>query len=224
MSAVPLDVAAMRDADAALARADAVMAGLIDAHGPCAMRPATPAFDTLVRSVVNQQLSQRAAATILGRVLAVAREAAAEPNATSPPVAGILGADETRMRAAGLSARKLAYLQGIARSARDGRLDAARWDAMSDAEVVADLTALAGIGRWTAEMFMMFCLRRADVVSAGDAGLRRAARRCYGDAFAGDDAAVLLAAAERWRPWRTVGCWHLWRSLDASGGALPGST
>ncbi len=215
-----LDDATARRADAALARADPVIARLLAAHGACRPSPARAPFDALATSVVNQQLSQRAAATILSRVVACTRR----PGDDSAPAltsAGVLRADTETLRAAGLSARKAVCLQGLARAERAGRLAPSRWQALADDEVVADLVVHAGVGRWTAEMFLMFCLRRVDVVSPGDAGLRRAARVCYGDEFAGDDATLLERVAERWRPFRTVGCWHMWRSLSATGGALP---
>ena len=215
-----LSDASVRRADAALCRADGVIARLVEAHGGCRLRPAAAPLDALATSVVNQQLSQRAAAAIFARVSQVARAASARVGSAEAPADGILSAGADALRAAGLSARKVACLQGLARAAQAGRLDAARWRALSDAEVIAELTAHPGIGRWSAEMFLMFCLRRPDIVSASDAGLRRAARRWYG-APAGDEASALLRAAERWRPWRTVGCWHLWRSLRPAERAEP---
>lgn len=188
-----------------LAERDAVMARLIAALPAAKLARRQPPFHVLATSIVNQQLSQKAAAAIEKRI------ALLSPAPFTPALAALPAA---RLRKAGLSRSKIGYLADLAQAEADGLLVLRQLQRMSDEEAIAQLTAIRGIGKWTAEMFLMFCLRRPDVLSLGDAGLLRAARRLYGSRLRGDDAAVLAKAAARWRPWRTVGCYYLWRSLD----------
>lgn len=192
-------------AERELAAADAVMASLIKAHAPCKLRRTAPPFHVLLTSIVNQQLSQKAAATILGRV--------AEYSPKPFVAAAIEQVADADLRAAGLSGNKVKYVRNLAAADAAGQLDKNVLRRLPDEEIIERLSAISGIGRWTVEMFLMFCLRRADVLSLGDAGLRRAAGNLYGGRYRGDEAAVLEKAARRWRPWRTVACWYLWRSL-----------
>lgn len=192
--------AVLQRAQRALAAADPVMARLIAAHGPCglAARAAAP-FQTLARSIINQQLSAVVADRIETRVRALV------PGFDAP---GFLACDSEALRDAGLSRRKISYLHALAAAVANGQLDFAALRAAPDAEIVAALTALPGIGPWTAEMFLLFGLHRPDVLALGDAGLQRAARDLYGPDC---DLATL---GEHWRPWRSVASWHLWRHLD----------
>ena len=164
-----------------------------------------PPFHTLTVSVVNQLLSKKAAQTIEDRL------AEMMPRPFAPAAA--LKLTEAKMRAAGLSAAKARCLRELARRFEKGEVRPRRFPRMDDEEVISQLTAVPGVGRWTAEMYLMFQLRRPDVISLGDAGLLRAARSIYGKKFAGGDEELLETVAEKWRPYRTVGCRLLWRSL-----------
>ena len=198
-----LTATTVREGQAHIAAADKVMAKLMAAHPVCKLSRAEPPFHTLAVSIINQQLSQKAADSIERRVQELI------PTPFAPQDLAELSPD--KLRAAGLSGSKVRYLGGLATAALDGRLEKSVLRRLDDEAVIARLTELSGVGQWTAEMFLMFCLRRPDVLSLGDAGLLRAAKRLYGD---GDAAEILLRAAQKWRPYRTIGCWHLWRSLD----------
>ena len=198
-----LTATTVREGQAHIAAADKVMAKLMAAHPVCKLSRAEPPFHTLAVSIINQQLSQKAADSIERRVQELI------PTPFAPQDLAELSPD--KLRATGLSGSKVRYLGGLATAALDGRLEKSVLRRLDDEAVIARLTELSGVGQWTAEMFLMFCLRRPDVLSLGDAGLLRAAKRLYGD---GDAAQILQRAAQKWRPYRTIGCWHLWRSLD----------
>lgn len=207
---VTITAAGLVEAHEYLSRRDKTMARLIAATAdrPIKLHARETPFETLAISVINQQLSQKAADTIETRV----RKLAALNNGEA-----VLKVAPQQLRDAGLSWRKIEYLRGLAEAAGEGKLERRKLARLDDEAVIARLTELRGIGKWTAEMFLMFCLRRPDVVSLGDAGLLRAARIQYAARHKGlDDAALLDKVARRWRPWRTVACWHLWRSLDAT--------
>jgi DNA-3-methyladenine glycosylase II len=198
-----------------LAAADPVMADLIDRIGPLDLarrlrrrgedRPAD-AFGALLRSIVGQQLSTKAARTIYGRLTDIF-------GGKTPSPAELLAADPEEIRGAGLSRPKVAYVRDLAEHVQDGRLHLGRLTDMPDEEVSAELTAIKGLGQWTADMFLMFHLGRPDVLPVGDLGIRRAVERAYGlDEI--PDAAMLERVAEPWRPHRTLACLYLWRSLD----------
>lgn len=194
-----------------LRAADPVMRGLIDARGPLDEeervrgRPAD-AYGALVRSIVGQQLSTKAAATIYGRVTDLF-------GGRTPTPADLLASDPDALRGAGLSRAKAAYLRDLAAHVEDGSLHLDRLTEMPDEDVIAELTAVKGLGTWTAQMFLMFHLRRPDVLPVGDLGIRRAAMLAYGlDEMPGPS--ELEPIAEPWRPHRTLACLYLWRSLD----------
>jgi DNA-3-methyladenine glycosylase II len=203
-----------------LRAADAVLARLLDAHGApsLARDPSRPPpgdhYAALVRSIVGQQLSVVAARSIYRRLL--------EHFGGRPPTPEeVLAADPDEMRlAAGLSRAKTKYLRSLAEHVISGELELARLDDLPDDEVLAELVAVKGIGEWSAQIFLMFQLERPDVLAVGDLGVRRAVERAYGL----DDlptAAELTALAEPWRPWRSVACRILWRSLDNAPVAEP---
>jgi DNA-3-methyladenine glycosylase II len=190
-----------------LARADPVLAEIVARVGPCRLEPrrGRSHFGTLLRSIVFQQLSGRAAETIHGRFLALF------PGPPRP--ADVLAASEGALRGAGLSAGKVRSVRALARACAEGALRLpvrASWD---DARVLEALTSVHGIGPWTAQMFLMFHLARPDVLPTGDLGLRKAVHRAYGIPPSAPPHRV-ERLAERWRPWRTVATWYLWRSLD----------
>jgi DNA-3-methyladenine glycosylase II len=191
-----------------LRRADAVLAGLIDKHGACGLAAAqrTDHFSALARAITNQQLSTKAAATIYGRL------AALMPGGTPTPEA--LGAvTDAQLREAGYSRQKTAYLRDLSAHVLDGSLDLETIDALPDEEVIARLTQVKGIGRWSAEMFLMFRLHRPDVLPVDDLGIVNAVKRNY-RLRKTPTAERIRKIAEPWTPYRSVACWYLWRSLD----------
>jgi DNA-3-methyladenine glycosylase II len=202
--------------DAHLRRADPVMARLIDEHGgPLPLeqdgRRPEDRYAALVRSITGQQLSVKAAASIWRRV--------EERYGGTPTPEQILADDAEEMRVAcGFSRAKVAYLRSLAEHVVSGELELDRLHELPDGEVLRELTAIKGIGEWTAHMYLMFTLHRPDVLAAGDLGVRNAAMRAYGLA-APPKAAELEAIAEPWRPYRTRACLYLWRSLDNEPGA-----
>jgi DNA-3-methyladenine glycosylase II len=188
----------------ALARGDPVLARIIRAHPRIALEPRGEPFHTLARSIVGQQISVKAAASIWARVCALApRMHPAE----------IAGAKHAKLAACGLSQRKAEYLAGLARHFIDGDLHIAAWESMDDEAVIAELVQVRGIGRWTAEMFLMFNLLRPDVLPLADLGLQRAICLHY---FKGRSVSprTMRRIASAWAPWRSVATWYLWRSLD----------
>ena len=210
VSTASLTRAGYRRAERYLAERDRVLGAVIAAHGRCGLAASQreDPFTALVESIVGQQLSAKAAATIYRRVLALL------PNGGPPAPGPILAVPEADLRAAGLSRAKIAYVRDLAARVRDGdvRLDAIA--ALEDAAVIAELTRVKGIGRWTAEMFLMFRLHRPDVLPIGDLGIVNAIRRAYA-LRKPPSAARLEKIAEPWRPYRSVACWYLWRTLDA---------
>ena len=192
-----------------LRAADPVLGRLLDEHGePSWDRVPRPEhYSALVRSIVGQQLSVRAARAIHARLLEYF-------GGSEPTPEQILAADPDAMRvAAGLSRAKVVFLRSLATCIEDGSLDLAHLESLPDEEVTAQLTTVKGIGEWSADMFLMFQLRRPDVLAVGDLGIRRAAERAYGlDSL--PSAAELRALAEPWRPHRTAACVLLWHSLD----------
>jgi DNA-3-methyladenine glycosylase II len=193
-----------------LAAADPVMAKLIKTIGPCPIRPLKDGepFDMLVRAVVHQQLSTKAAGTIHARVLALFRGPA------HPTPRQILRKDETALRGAGLSRNKIAALKDLARKTLDGVVPCrADCEALDDETLIERLSAVRGVGRWTAEMFLIATLARPDVLAVGDLGLRKGAERAY-RLRATPSPDELMAMGERWRPYRTTASWYLWRVLE----------
>jgi DNA-3-methyladenine glycosylase II len=196
---------------AALREADPVMARLVEEHGAAVRRDLRrdrrgDAYGALLRSIVGQQLSTKAASTIYGRMLDIFGGHAPTPKQ-------LLAADPEEIRAAGLSRPKIAYLRDLARHVEDGTLELDRLDELPDEEVSAQLTAIKGLGQWTADMFLMFHLRRPDVLPVGDQGIRRAVQVQYRMRKL-PDAKRLERTARPWRPYRTLACLFLWSSLD----------
>ena len=188
-----------------LRRSDPVLAGIIDRVGDYRIEFRDPDFETLVKSIVYQQLSGRVANVIFGRL---ARAAGGKITPES-----ILKLRPARMRAVGLSGQKTEYIRDLARHTRDGRVRFEELPELPDEEVMARLTAVKGIGVWTAHMFLIFALRRHDVLPTGDLGIRNAIRKAYG-LEALPLPGEIESMAERWRPFCTVASWYLWRSLE----------
>jgi DNA-3-methyladenine glycosylase II len=189
----------------ALARRDPVMAGIIRAHPRVALRSRGDPFHTLARSIVGQQISVKAADAVWARFCAAAPTLAPQD---------VLALGLTRLRECGLSGRKAEYLHDLARHFTDGTIHVHRWPEMDDEAVIAELVQVRGIGRWTAEMFLLFNLLRPDVLPVADLGLQRAVAALYFCREGLAEPAAIQRVAEQWAPWRSVATWYLWRSLD----------
>jgi 3-methyladenine DNA glycosylase/8-oxoguanine DNA glycosylase len=193
-----------------LAEADPRLGALIARSGPFTMRPqpTQSLFGALTESIVYQQLSGRAAETILGRVVALYRPR------RFPRPQDVLETPVERLRGAGLSAAKAAALHDLAAKTLDGTVPPmARVRRLSDEEIIERLTAVRGVGRWTVEMLLLFRLGRPDVLPLGDLGVRKGFAKVF-DRRALEDPMILHRRAERWRPYRSVASWYLWRALD----------
>ena len=199
----------MRKAIEHLKRADAVIAGIIETVGPYRIEHLEPNFETLARSIVYQQLSGKVARVIFGRL------AQAAGDQMTPEA--VLRLRPARMRKLGLSKQKVAYIRDLARLTRDGEVDFTALPSLGDSEVTERLTRVKGIGVWTAHMFLIFALRRPDVLPVGDLGIRAAVRKAYGLEQLPPPAEVERLGA-CWRPYATVASWYLWRSLEAKAG------
>ena len=194
-----------------LASADKVMAGLISQIGPMSIekrrrgRPKGDAYGALLRAIVGQQLSVKAAATIFDRVLAIF-------GGRMPTPQELLDADVSELRGAGLSGRKVEYLKDLAARTISGELELDRFSELDDETIVAELTAVRGLGVWTAHMFLIFHLERPDVLPVGDLGIRNAVAAAYGLEVP-PAPAELEEIAVPWRPHRTLASLYLWESL-----------
>jgi DNA-3-methyladenine glycosylase II len=196
-----------------LRAADPVIAGLMDEYGSPdevlrrrGRRPGD-AYGALVRSIVGQQLSTKAARAIWERLVELFDD-------RTPTPREIIESDPEAIRAVGLSRPKVAYLRDLAERVEDGELELDSLPELPDEEISEQLIAVRGLGRWTADMFLIFHLGRPDVLPVGDLGIRRAVQRAYGlDELPA--AAKLERIAEPWRPHRSLACLYLWRSLDS---------
>jgi DNA-3-methyladenine glycosylase II len=195
----------MKEAIVHLRKADPVMRAIIDQVGAYQIQFRDPDFETLVKSIVYQQLSGRVAGVIFGRVTDAAG------GRLTPE--GILKLRPVRMRTLGLSGQKTAYIRDLARHTRDGRLAFEELARLPDEAVIERLTEVKGIGVWTAHMFLIFALRRPNVLPTGDLGIRNAIRKAYG-LLELPKPAEMETLSEPWRPYRTVASWYLWRSLE----------
>ena len=191
-----------------LKKADPVMADVISRVGKCTLEPRAvwTHFDALVRSIVYQQLSGKAAATIHGRVLALIGDGAGAP-------AKIVATPHDALRTAGLSNQKASYVRNLAEHVLDGSLLVDSLHELSDDEIVAALTQVKGIGRWSAQMFMMFRLGRPDVLPDLDLGVQKGIQKAYRMRKLPTPKQVMLRGA-KWAPYRTVGSWYMWRILE----------
>jgi len=187
-----------------LRAADPVMARIIAEASGDFLRPRDDPFYSLARSIVGQQISVKAAESVWQRLCTCA-------GAITP--AALAAAGEARLLGAGLSRQKVRYLLSLADHFASGQMAVADWSRQDDETIIAQLVAVRGIGRWTAEMFLIFHLLRPDILPLSDLGVQRAMRRHYGnDQQLAFDAMEKIA--EPWRPWRSVATWYLWRSLD----------
>jgi len=193
----------------ALARRDAVMAAIMRGHPKIFLARRGEPFLTLARAIVGQQISVKAAQSVWDRVVACVGEVTPE---------NVLLKERPVLRACGLSDRKTEYIADLAQHFADGKIHVRRWPQMSDEQIIAELVEVRGIGRWTAEMFLIFNLLRPDVFPLDDLGLQKAICLSYYRGKNGRRKKVSLGAMRRlgesWRPWRSVATWYLWRSLD----------
>jgi DNA-3-methyladenine glycosylase II len=187
-------------------RTDPVIADVIKRVGPYTLRPHRNRFKLLVRSIISQQISVAAAVTIRERL-----ERLVEPHGIRPEVIARLSIDE--MRTAGISRQKAGYLHDLAEKCRDGTVRLDRLGRMSDEKVVEELIQVKGIGRWSAQMFLIFALGRPDIFPHDDLGLRSALSRLYKlDRLPNREESLAIGA--RWRPYASIGSWYCWRYLE----------
>jgi DNA-3-methyladenine glycosylase II len=196
----------MKRAITHLKKADGVLGAIIDQAGAYKIAYRPPVFDTLVRSITYQQLNGRAAETIFGRLSAAAKVDPLTPES-------ILKLRPAKMRALGLSGQKMKYIRELARMTRDGEVNFEQIESLENDAVVEHLTRVKGVGVWTVHMFLMFALRRHDVLPTGDLGIRMAMKKAYGLKELPKPAEMEEIAAS-WKPYSSVACWYLWRSLD----------
>lgn len=188
-----------------LARRDPVLATVIRKYRTPLERPVMDPFGALVRTITAQQISTRAAATIHGRLIAL-MPAGVQPRA-------LLALTDDQLREAGLSRQKTMYVRDLAAKAASGELPLHTLHELSDEDVVEAIIKVKGLGRWSAEMFLMFRLRRPDVLPVDDLGIVTAIQRLYGLRKRPKPDRI-RKIGEAWRPYRTVACWYLWRSLE----------
>jgi DNA-3-methyladenine glycosylase II len=189
----------------ALARKDPVMGAIMRRHPRVYLMVRGEPFMTLARAICGQQISVKAAQSVWNRVC-ICLDQKITPEA-------VMAKNRKLLRACGLSDRKTEYIADLAQHFVDGKIHARHWPQMSDEEIIAELTDVRGIGRWTAEMFLMFNLLRPDVFPLDDLGLQKGIRVSY---FKGRKVSLarMRKLGESWRPWRSVATWYLWRSLD----------
>ncbi|MCC6797070.1 MAG: DNA-3-methyladenine glycosylase 2 family protein [Candidatus Hydrogenedentes bacterium] len=199
----------LREGEKHLSRRDPFLRSVIRRAGPCGLRPHRGYYEILVRAIISQQLSGKAAETIINRFRAVYG-----PNGFPKPEQ-ILATPDTTLRATGMSNGKVAFVKDLATKLEDGSLKLNRLSRMNDDDIIEMLTDVKGIGVWTAHMFLMFSLFRMDVLPVGDLGIRNAFHRHYG--FTSAPTAVqmeAIAEENKWRPYRSIASWYLWRALE----------
>lgn len=187
-----------------LAVNDPVMGELIRQYDDAVLKSHGNAFTTLVRSIIGQQISVKAAECVWQKMACTIPDIA-------PQV--IYGADEDLLRQCGLSYRKIGYLQDLSLHFMTNKLNVSEWDVMDDEALIDQLVQIKGIGRWTAEMFLIFHMLRPDIFPVADIGLQRAISMHYFDSQVVNKKSM-FELAQRWKPWRSVATWYLWRSLD----------
>jgi DNA-3-methyladenine glycosylase II len=195
----------MRKAVLHLKKSDPVLRAIIERVGPCRMEFSPAEFCSLAEAIVYQQLNGKAAVTIFKRFVALAGEPLTPES--------ILKLSDEQLRSVGLSKQKSTYLKDLAAKTASGLLDFSRLPELSDEEVIAHLTQIKGIGVWTAHMFLMFSLRRPNVLPTGDYGVQVAVKRHYKKRKL-PKPKDLEKIARAWEPYRSIACWYMWRSLD----------
>jgi DNA-3-methyladenine glycosylase II len=188
-----------------LKKSDPILAAIIERVGPCKLEFGEPTFHSLAESILYQQLNGKAAATIFNRFIALAGDP------LTPQ--GILNLTDAQMREVGLSRQKTSYLRDLSKKTHAGLLEFERLAGMTEEDVIAHLTQVKGVGVWTAHMFLMFTLRRPDILPTGDYGVQAAIKKHY-KKRKWPKPAVMHKIAKPWAPYRSIACWYLWRSLD----------
>lgn len=204
-----MEITAYNTAATHLRAHDPVLAPIIAASGPCTMRPHRNYYQALVSSIISQQLSVKAAATIKRRFCELfgLREI--------PAAEQILTKSIDELRSAGLSRSKALYVRDLAQHVVDGRVRFDHLDELSNEAVIAELVPVKGIGIWTVHMFLMFCMGRLDVLPVGDLGIKNGMRQLYGlDHAPSPDEMAAIAQTYHWHPYESVASWYIWRSLD----------
>jgi DNA-3-methyladenine glycosylase II len=199
----------MRKAIRHLSQADPVLGAIIERVGPYKIQYSEPVFQTLVRSIVYQQLNGKAALTIYNRLAAAAGGEPLTP-------AAILKLRPAKMRTLGLSKQKLTYIRELARMTRDGDVNFEHFPDLKDRIIIERLTKVKGVGVWTVQMFLIFALRRPNVLPTGDLGVRAAIKKAYELADLPKPAEMERIAAS-WHPYCSIASWYLWRSLENQG-------
>ena len=198
----------LRLAERHLAAFDKRLAPIIAAAGPCTLRPHKQYYQALSESIISQQLSVKAAASIKRRFVELFGGAWPTPEA-------ILTKSTEDLRATGFSWAKAAYIRDLAQHIKDGKVRFDKLDTMSNQAIIAELTDVKGIGEWTAHMFLMFCMGRLDVLPTGDLGIRNGIRALYGlTAVPTPQQVIEVAEQNSWHPYESVASWYIWHSLD----------
>lgn len=200
----------LREAEKYLAKKDRRLARVIQTSGPCRLQPHTDHYGELVGSIVGQQLSAKAAGAIWRRVLDLF-------DGKMPTPEELIKVDNQKLRNIGLSWAKVKYVKDLAQHALDGRLDLNHIATMPNDQLIEQLTAVKGIGEWSAHMFMIFGLGRLDILPVGDLGVRKAIQNLYKlDSLPAPEQIITVANQNNWHPYESVAAWYLWQSLDNS--------
>ena len=204
---------ALQTATRTLSRRDAALRPVIKKYGACRLEKHTRYFDTLVGSIISQQLSTKAAATIQARFVALYQSGKGASKKLDPAL--IKDTPDADLRAVGLSFQKASYIKDLAAKTHDKTLRLDRMAKMSEAEIIEMLTQVKGIGVWTVHMFLIFSLGRLNVLPVGDLGIRKGVQNLYGLDHLPDAAEIEAIASEnKWSPYCSVASWYLWRSLE----------
>lgn len=201
----------LRAAESHISKNDKVLAGIVTTYGHCQLKPHTDHYGELVSGIVGQQLSIKAAAAIWQRVLALS-------DGKMPTPEQLLQIDTESLRSVGLSYAKASYVHDLARHILDGRLDMDHLAHLPNQEIISQLTAVKGIGEWSAHMFLIFGLGRLDILPVGDLGIKKAAMKLY-QLKKLPDRKILegLCSKNNWKPYESVAAWYLWKSLENDG-------
>jgi DNA-3-methyladenine glycosylase II len=203
----------LRQAERYLAKQDERMAALIKLYGPCRLQPHKDYYGELVSGIVGQQLSAKAGAVIWRRVLELF-------GGKMPIPEQLIEIDVGKIRAAGVSRPKIGYMKDLAQHILDGRLDLEHIATMPNDQLIEQLTAVKGIGQWSAQMFMIFGLGRLDVLPVGDLGIRKAVQQVYGSKqLPTGEQIITVANRHKWHPYESVASWYLWKSLSTPAGS-----
>ena len=191
-----------------LSKHDTQLRTIIQQAGPCKLRPSRKYFGDLISSIIGQQLSGKAAQSILSKVKALY-------DGKLPEAQALFDTPDEHLRAAGVSPQKLGYLKDLCEHVLAGKLKLSSVSKLGDAEIVGALTAVKGIGEWTAHMFLMFSLGRLDVLAVGDLGVRKGMQKVYRlFELPKPDEMIALAESKYWSPYRSVACWYMWRAIE----------